>query len=99
MDREVTTSKLEELVRSASGPRRREASAYVFRSVDEREPHGTTIYNTILYFGPDGQMIDKHRKPMPTGLHGSRERRVGRRIAGGRRRDEGADQTPLQGAR
>jgi hypothetical protein len=37
-----------------------------------------------------------HRGP---GLHGSRERRVGRRIAGGCRRDEGADQTPLQGAR
>src|SRR5215217_9344765 len=33
------------------------------------------------------------------GLHGSRERRVGRHIAGGRRRDEGADQTPLQGTR
>ena len=41
--------------------------AYVVLGVDEREPHGTTIYNTILYFGPDGRIIDKHRKLMPTG--------------------------------
>jgi hypothetical protein len=31
---------------------------------DERGPDGTTIQNTILYFGPDGQMIDKHGKLM-----------------------------------
>ena len=35
--------------------------------VEEREPHGGTIYNTTLYFGADGALIGKHRKLMPTG--------------------------------
>jgi len=35
--------------------------------VQEREPYGTTIYNTVLYFGADGRMLSKHRKLMPTG--------------------------------
>ena len=35
--------------------------------VDEREAHGATIYNAILYFGPDGGLLGKHRKLMPTG--------------------------------
>jgi nitrilase len=43
------------------------AGAYVVLGVDEREPNGTTIYNTILYFGPEGRIIGKHRKLMPTG--------------------------------
>jgi nitrilase len=49
------------------GAAARAAGAYVVLGVNEREAHGTTIYNTILYFGPDGQIIDKHRKLMPTG--------------------------------
>jgi nitrilase len=35
--------------------------------VQEREPHGTTIYNAVLYFGPDGRLLGKHRKLVPTG--------------------------------
>lgn len=35
--------------------------------VQEREPHGTTLYNTTLYFGPDGHLLGKHRKLVPTG--------------------------------
>ncbi len=35
--------------------------------VEEREQHGTTIYNTTLYFGPEGTLLGKHRKLMPTG--------------------------------
>ena len=49
------------------GAAAREAGAYVVVGVDEREPHGTTIYNTLLYFGPDGRLLNKHRKLMPTG--------------------------------
>ena len=49
------------------GAAARDAGAYVVVGVDEREPHGTTIYNTILYFGPDGSLLGKHRKLMPTG--------------------------------
>ena len=35
--------------------------------VQERDPHGSTIYNTTLYFGPDGRLLNKHRKLVPTG--------------------------------
>jgi nitrilase len=35
--------------------------------VQEREPHGSTIYNTVLYFSPDGRLVDRHRKLVPTG--------------------------------
>jgi nitrilase len=45
----------------------RDVGVYVVIGVDEREFYGTTIYNTILYFGPDGQLLGKHRKLMPTG--------------------------------
>jgi predicted amidohydrolase len=49
------------------GAAARDAGAYLVVGIDEREPHGTTIYNTILYFGPDGSLLGKHRKLMPTG--------------------------------
>ena len=35
--------------------------------VDEREPGAGTIYNTLLYFAPEGSLLGKHRKLMPTG--------------------------------
>jgi nitrilase len=34
---------------------------------EEREPHGSTIYNTVLYFSPGGELAGQHRKLMPTG--------------------------------
>jgi nitrilase len=43
------------------------AGAYVVVGVDEREETGTTIYNTLLYFGPDGRLLGRHRKLVPTG--------------------------------
>ncbi len=49
------------------GAAARDAGAYVVVGVQEREPHGSTIYNTTLYLGPDGDLLAKHRKLMPTG--------------------------------
>ena len=40
--------------------------AYVVMGVIERE-HGT-CYCTVLFFGPDGRLLGKHRKLMPTAL-------------------------------
>lgn len=34
--------------------------------VNERDEHGGTIYNTVLTFGPDGSLLGRHRKLMPT---------------------------------
>lgn len=39
---------------------------YLVVGVIERD--GGTLYCTVLYFGPDGQLLDKHRKLMPTAL-------------------------------
>jgi len=44
-----------------------DTGTYLVIGVDEREPHGATIYNTTLYFGPDGALLGKHRELMPTG--------------------------------
>ena len=57
----------------------RETRTYLVMGVDEREPWGTTISNTTLHSGPDGALLAKHPKLMPTGS----ERTVG----DGRRRD------------
>ena len=35
-----------------------------FRSANR---HGSTIYNTLLYFSPEGRLVDRHRKLVPTG--------------------------------
>jgi nitrilase len=54
-------------VTDALGAAARAARAYLVIGVQEREPHGATIYNTTLYFGADGALLGKHRKLMPTG--------------------------------
>ena len=54
-------------VTDALGEAARETGTYVVIGVEEREPHGSTIYNTTLYLGPDGALLAKHRKLMPTG--------------------------------
>lgn len=54
-------------VTSALGAAAREGGVFLVIGVQEREPHGTTIFNTTLYFGPDGGLLAKHRKLMPTG--------------------------------
>jgi nitrilase len=50
------------------GAAAREAGAYVVMGVIERETRGTkgTLYCTLLYFGPDGRLLGKHRKLKPT---------------------------------
>ena len=45
----------------------REVGVYLVVGVDEREPHGGTIYNSLLYIAPDGTLLGKHRKLVPTG--------------------------------
>lgn len=42
------------------------AQAYVVIGVIERE--AGTCYGTVLFFGPDGALLGKHRKLMPTAL-------------------------------
>ena len=40
---------------------------HLYLAVGVNERDGGTIYNTLLYFGPDGTRLGKHRKLMPTG--------------------------------
>lgn len=49
------------------GQAAREANAYLAIGVIERDEksHGT-LYCTLLYFGPDGRLLGKHRKLKPT---------------------------------
>ena len=54
-------------ITEALGAAARAAGSYVVIGVQERDPNGTTIYNTTLYFGSDGALLGKHRKLMPTG--------------------------------
>jgi nitrilase len=45
----------------------RDAQAYVVVGVCEKLPYTTgTMFNTQVYFGPDGSLIGKHQKIMPT---------------------------------
>ncbi len=43
------------------------ARVYLSIGVNEREPAGSTLYNTQLLFAPDGALVSRHRKLMPTG--------------------------------
>jgi nitrilase len=52
---------------TAIGKAAKSARAYVAMGLNEREPNGGTLYNTVVYFGPDGGVLGKHRKLMPTG--------------------------------
>ena len=49
---------------AALGEAARQAGAYLAIGVIERE--GGTLYCTLLYFGPDGSLLGKHRKLKPT---------------------------------
>jgi nitrilase len=51
----------------AIGRAAKRAKAFVSIGVNEREQTGSTLYNTQLYFGPDGRLLARHRKLMPTG--------------------------------
>lgn len=50
------------------GEAAREANVYLAIGVIERDSQYSrgTLYCTLLYFGPDGQLLGKHRKIMPT---------------------------------
>jgi len=45
----------------------KKCSVWLVIGVQEREPHGSTIYDTTMYFSPDGRLADLHRKLVPTG--------------------------------
>jgi nitrilase len=44
-----------------------EHGVWLVIGVQEREPTGSTIYNTLLYLSPEGDLVEKHRKLVPTG--------------------------------
>lgn len=48
----------------ALGEAARQANVFLGVGVTERQ--GGTLYCTLLYFGPDGQLLGKHRKLKPT---------------------------------
>ncbi len=51
----------------ALGEAARRAGAYVVMGVCEKEPDTFgTMYNTQLFFGPDGRLLGRHQKIMPT---------------------------------
>lgn len=59
---EVPSLATERLGRAARG-----AGAYVAIGVNERDTRTKgTLYNTLLYFGPDGVLLGAHRKLMPS---------------------------------
>ena len=66
----------------------RDAGVWLVIGVNERD--GGTIYNTVLYFAPDGTLANTHRKLMPTGPSGPcGEWATARRCARSQRRSGG----------
>ena len=53
----------------ALGKAASQAGIFLTIGVIEREPEGnqSTLYCTLLYFGPDGTLLGKHQKLKPTG--------------------------------
>jgi nitrilase len=45
----------------------RQAGAWLAIGVNERDERGATLYNTLLYFSPDGALAGRHRKLVATG--------------------------------
>jgi nitrilase len=45
----------------------RQHGVWLAIGASEREPSAGTVYNALLYFAPDGTLVDKHRKLVPTG--------------------------------
>jgi nitrilase len=45
----------------------RDHGVWLVVGVEERECGAGTIYNTLLYFSPDGVLAERHRKLVPTG--------------------------------
>ena len=48
------------------GAAARDAGVHLVMGVDEREEHGGTVYNTVLYFDDGGRLLGRHRKLIPT---------------------------------
>jgi nitrilase len=44
-----------------------EHGVWLVVGVSERSGYGATIYNTVLYYSPEGTLAGRHRKLMPTG--------------------------------
>ncbi len=49
------------------GQAARDAGAWLAVGVNERDHHDATLYNTLLYFAPDGTIVGRHRKLVATG--------------------------------
>jgi nitrilase len=49
------------------GEAARAAGCALAIGIDEREEHGSTLYNSLLFLGADGVVLGVHRKLMPTG--------------------------------
>ena len=51
------------------GQAAKRAGAYVAMGVTERDTEGSgaSLYNTLIYFDPEGNVLGKHRKLVPTG--------------------------------